>query len=165
MSTLRMPPTSKANRITGDLLLSPLRLLVSVSSSREKSWVRDHCSITIQNFSDWLVKCRAKEIHQRRGNRQWPRRRAVSIQNNSFRPKCGHWGTLKYYLYIYIIILANKLPSKACSSISEFFCFAGMMVIFSLATWRPVLNEMCGEGKGIEEHDISITVPGLMHYW
>ena len=29
ISTLRMPPTSKANRITGDLLLSPLRLLVS----------------------------------------------------------------------------------------------------------------------------------------
>ena len=69
------------------------------------------------------------------------------------------------FVYIYIIIHANKLPSKACSSISEFFCFAGMMVIFSLATWRPVLSEMCGEGKGIEEHDISITVPGLMRYW
>ena len=29
ISTLWMPPMSKANRITGDLLLSPLRLLVS----------------------------------------------------------------------------------------------------------------------------------------
>ena len=40
-------------------------------------------------------------------------------------------------LFIYTIIDANKLPSQACSTISEFFCFAGLMEIFSPATWRP----------------------------
>ena len=75
-------------------------------------------------------------------------------------------------LFIYTIINANKLPSQACSSISKFFCLAGtcMMEIFSLATWRPALSAICGEGKGLEELDASITVPGitchaLMRFW
>ena len=67
-------------------------------------------------------------------------------------------------LFIYIIIHANKLPSQACSSISEFFCFAGLMEIFSPATWRPALSAICGEGKGLKEVDMSIIVPGLMRY-
>ena len=67
-------------------------------------------------------------------------------------------------LFIYTIIHVNKLPSQACCSISEFFCFAGMMEIFSLATWRPALSAICGEGKGLEELDASITVPGVMCY-
>ena len=67
-------------------------------------------------------------------------------------------------LFIYTIIHANKLPSQACSSISEFLCFAGMMEIFSLATWRPALSAICGEGKGLEELDASIIVPGVMCY-
>ena len=67
-------------------------------------------------------------------------------------------------LFIYTIIHANKLPSQACSSISEFFCFAGLMEIFSPATWRPALSAICGEGKGLKELDISIIVPGLMRY-
>ena len=65
-------------------------------------------------------------------------------------------------LFIYTIIHANKLPSQACSSISEFFCFAGLMEIFSPATWRPALGAISGEGKGLKELDISIIVPGLM---
>ena len=67
-------------------------------------------------------------------------------------------------LFIYSIVHANKLPSQACSSISEFFCFAGLMEIFSPATWRPALCAICGEGKGLKELDISIIVPGLMRY-
>ena len=67
-------------------------------------------------------------------------------------------------LFIYNIIHANKLPSQACSSKSEFFCFAGLMETFSLATWRPALSAICGEGKGLRELDISIIVPGLMRY-
>ena len=67
-------------------------------------------------------------------------------------------------LFIYSIVHANKLRSQACSSISEFFCFAGLMEIFSPATWRPALSAICGEGKGLKELDISIIVPGLMHY-
>ena len=67
-------------------------------------------------------------------------------------------------LFIYTIIHANKLPSQACSSISEFFCFAGLMEIFSPATWRPALSAICGEGKGLKELHISIIVPGLMRY-
>ena len=52
-------------------------------------------------------------------------------------------------LFIYTIIHANQLPSQACSSISEFFCFAGFMEIFSPATWRPALSTICGwGGKG-----------------
>ena len=67
-------------------------------------------------------------------------------------------------LFIYSIIHANKLPSQACSSISEFFCFAGLMEIFSPAIWRPALSAICGEGKGLKELDTSIIVPGLMCY-
>ena len=67
-------------------------------------------------------------------------------------------------LFIYSIIHANKLPSQAYSLISEFFCLAGLMEIFSPATWRPALSAICGEGKGIKELDISIIVPGLMRY-
>ena len=67
-------------------------------------------------------------------------------------------------LFIYTIIHANKLPSQACYSISEFFCFADMMEIFSLATWRSALRAICGEGKGLEELDASISVPGVMRY-
>ena len=67
-------------------------------------------------------------------------------------------------LFIHTIINANKLPSQACSSISECFCFAGLMQIFSPATWRPALSAICGEGKGLKEHDISIIVPRLMRY-
>ena len=75
-------------------------------------------------------------------------------------------GSLEYVkgLFIYTIIHANKLPSQTCSSISEFFCFAGLMEIFSPATWRPALSAICGEGKGLKKHDISIIVPGLMPY-
>ena len=54
-------------------------------------------------------------------------------------------------LFIYTIIHVNKLPSQACSSISEFFCFVGLMEIFSPATWRPVLGAICGGGGGGEE--------------
>ena len=36
------------------------------------------------------------------------------------------------------------------------------MEIFSPANWRPALSAICGEGKGLKEHDISIIVPGLM---
>ena len=103
ISTLWMPPTSKANRITRDLLLSPLRLLVS----RRKSWVRDCSSITSQNFSDFLAKCRAEKILRRKGKLQWPRRWAPSIRMNSCRQKCGHWGTLKDYLYIPLSMRIN----------------------------------------------------------
>ena len=67
-------------------------------------------------------------------------------------------------LFTYTIIYANKLPSQACSSISEFFGFAGLMEIFSPATWRQALSAICGEGKGLKELDISIIVPGLMRY-
>ena len=67
-------------------------------------------------------------------------------------------------LFIYTIVHANKLPSQACSSISEFFCFAGLVEIFSPATWRPALSAICGEGKGLKELEISIIVPGLMRY-
>ena len=70
-------------------------------------------------------------------------------------------------LFIYTIIHVNKLPSQACSSISEFFCFVGLMEIFSPATWRPVLGAICGGGgggKSLKELDISIIVPGLMRY-
>ena len=67
-------------------------------------------------------------------------------------------------LFIYTIIHANKLPSQACREISEFFCFAGLMEIFSPATWGPALSTICGEGKGLKELDISIIVPGLMRY-
>ena len=67
-------------------------------------------------------------------------------------------------LFIYTIIHANKLPSQACSSISKFFYFAGLMEIFSPATWRPALSAICVEGKGLKEIDISIIVPGLMRY-
>ena len=69
-------------------------------------------------------------------------------------------------LFIYTTVHANKLPSQACSSISEFFCFAGLMEIFSPATWGPALSAICGEGKGLKEIDIhvSIIVSGLMRY-
>ena len=67
-------------------------------------------------------------------------------------------------LFIYTIIHANKLPSQAFSSISEFFCFAGLMEILSRAIWRPALSAICGEGKGLKELDISIILPGLMRY-
>ena len=67
-------------------------------------------------------------------------------------------------LFIYTIIHANKLPSQTCCSISEYFCFAGLMEIFSPATWRPALSAICGEGKGLKELHISIIVPGLMRY-
>ena len=67
-------------------------------------------------------------------------------------------------LFMYTIIHANKLPSQACSSISEFFCFAGLMEIFLPATWRPALSGICGKGKGLKELDIWIIVPGLMRY-
>ena len=67
-------------------------------------------------------------------------------------------------LFIYTIMNANKLPSQACSVISEFFCFAGLMEIFSPSTWRPALSRICGEGKGLKELDISIIVPGLIRY-
>ena len=67
-------------------------------------------------------------------------------------------------LFMYTIVHANKLPSQACSSISEFFCFASLMEIFSPATWRPALSAINGEGKGLKELDISIIVPGLMRY-
>ena len=49
------------------------------------------------------------------------------------------WGTLKY--------------------ISEFFCFAVLMEIFSLTTWRPVLSAICGDGKGLKELDTFIIKP------
>ena len=65
-------------------------------------------------------------------------------------------------LFIYTIIYANKLLSQACSSISEFFCFAGTMEMFSLATWRPALSAICSEGKGLEKLDASIIAPGVM---
>ena len=58
-------------------------------------------------------------------------------------------------LFIYTIIHANKLPSQTCSS--EFFCFAGLMEIFSPATWRPALSAICGEGKGLKELDTVFT--------
>ena len=67
-------------------------------------------------------------------------------------------------LYIYTLIHAYKLPSQACSPISEFFCSAGLMEIFSPATRRPALSAICGEGKGLKELDTSIIVPGLMRY-
>ena len=101
-----MPPTSKANRITGDLLLSPLRLLVS----RLKRWVRDCSSITSKNFSDFLAKFRAENILRRKGKLQWPRQWALSVRKNSCRQKCGHWGTLKDYLYIPLSMRINFHP-------------------------------------------------------
>ena len=67
-------------------------------------------------------------------------------------------------LFINTIIHANELLSQACSSISEFFCFAGLMEIFSPANWRPALRAKCGEGKGLKELDISMIVNGLMRY-
>ena len=33
------------------------------------------------------------------------------------------------------------------------------MEIFSLATWRPALSAICGEGKGLKELDTSIIKP------
>ena len=63
-------------------------------------------------------------------------------------------------LFIYTIIIhANKLPVQACSSISEFFCFAVLMEFFSLATWGPALSAICGNGKGLKELDTSIIKP------
>ena len=64
-------------------------------------------------------------------------------------------------LFIYTIIHANKLPSQACSSISEFFCFAGLMEIFSPATWRPALSAICGEGKGLKNSIYRLLYLGL----
>ena len=82
-------------------------------------------------------------------------------------------------LFIYAIIHANKLPSQAGSTISEFFCFAGLMEIFSPATWRPALSGICGEGKGLKSphvtestevldsgfHPSGFRIPTLWIHW
>ena len=105
-----------------------------------------------------------------RKNSSKKRKTAVALTVNPIDPKEQLQAKLRSLgyvegLFIYTIIHANlKLPSQACSSRSEFFCFAGLMEIFSPATWRPALSAICGEGKGLKELDISIIVPGLMRY-
>ena len=115
--------------------------------------MRDRSSITSQNFPDFLAKCRAEK------NSSKKRETAVASTVSPIDPKeqlQAGMRSLGYVegLFIYTIIHANKLPSQACSSISEFFCFAGLMEIFSLATWRAALSAICGEGKGLKELDI-----------
>ena len=89
-----------ANRMTEDILLSPLRLLASVSNSRENSWVRDRSSITSQNFSDFLAKWRAEKLLRIKGSLQWLRQwaRHLLIRKNS--RAWSLWGTLKYLCQI-----------------------------------------------------------------
>ena len=61
-------------------------------------------------------------------------------------------------LFINTIIHANKLPSQACSSISEFFCFAGLMEIFDTRNLEASVERNIWGGKGLKELDISITI-------
>ena len=125
--------------------------------------MRECSAITNQNFSDFLAKWRVEK------NSLKKRKTAVALTVIPIDPKeqlQTEIQSLGYVegLFIYTIIHANKSPLQACSSISEFFCFAGLMEIFSPATWRPASSAICREGKGLKELDISIIVPELMRY-
>ena len=150
---------SKANRITGDLLLSPLRLLVSRRKIVE--------CVTAALLPVRISRISLRNAGQKKSSKK--RKTAVDSTVSPIDPKeqlQAEMRSLGYVegLFIYTIIHANKLPSQACSSISELFCFADLMEIFSLATWRPALSAICGERKGLKELDILNIVPGLMRY-
>ena len=148
-----------ANGITGDLLLSPLRLLVS-------------CRKIVECVTAVLLPVRISQISlQNAGRKNSLKKRKTAVAskvspidpNEQLQAEMQSLGYVEV-LFIYTIIHANKLLSQAYSSISEFSCFAGLMEIFSLTTWRPALSAICGEGKGLKELDISVIVPGLMRY-
>ena len=84
--------------------------------------MRDCSSITGQNFSDFLAKCRAEK------NSSKEKKTAVASTVSPIDPKeqlQAEMRSLGYveglFISLYTIIHANKLPSQACSSISEFF--------------------------------------------
>ena len=107
---------SKANRITGDLLilLSPLRLLVSRRKIVE-------CATAV------LLPVRISPMPGRK-NSSKEKKTAAAPTVSPIDPKeqlQAEMRSLGYveglFISLYTIIHANKLPSQACSSISEFF--------------------------------------------
>ena len=129
--------------------------------------MRDCSSITGQNFSDFLAKCRAEK------NSSKEKKTAVASTVSPIDPKeqlQAEMRSLGYveglFISLYTIIHANKLPSQACSSISEFFLLCRFDEdIFTRNLEASVEPNMWGGGgKGLKELDISIIVPGLMRY-
>ena len=101
---------SKANRITGDLLLSPLRLLVS----RRK---------IVECVTAALLPVYCKMPGTGKKNSSKKRKTAVASSVSPTHPKeqlQAEMRSLGYVegLIIYTINYANKLPSQACSSTS-----------------------------------------------
>ena len=131
ISTLWMPPTSKANRITGHLLLSPLRLLV---------WRRKivEC-VTAVLFPVRISRISLRNTGQKKFFEEKENCSGLDGPKEQLQAEMRSLGYVER-LFIYIIIHANKLPSQACNSMSEFFCFAGLMEIFSPVTWPQLFK-------------------------
>ena len=132
-----------ANRMTGNLLLSPLRLLAS-------HWKIVEC-VTAALLPVRISRISLQNTGQKNSSKK--RKTAVASTVSSIDLKeqlqAEMW-SLGYVevLFIYTIIHANKLPSQASCSISEFFCFAGMMEIFFTRNLEASVERNMRRGKG-----------------